>query len=255
VRGLFALALLQALGAEARADDAEQRKLHFDRGNELAKAGDHRGAVAEFQSAYKAAPHPNLLFNIAVEYRALSESPDDAADVRVSNAQMAIVYYRRYLAEAANPDRTEAEAAIAHLEEAQAALRPPPPAQPAPAQPQAQRASPAAPPTPTPRARPRLAVGIALATVGGLVAVAGAVLTGIAVSTDSGATAAPTDGEYASRKATASTERTAGIVSLAVGAAAVVVGVVVLALPRTPDRPVALRVRFLGSALSLEGSF
>lgn len=240
--------LLFTVAGTARADDVEQRKAHFARGNELATAGDHRGAVAEFQAAYTAAPHPNLLYNIGVEYQFLSHSPDDPPDVRLANARMAVTYFKRYLSESTNPpNRAEAEAAIFRLEEEQKTFR-------APAEPAR------TPDVTTPAAGPsagtaRFAVALTGVLLGSLAAIGGAVLCGLAVSENSGANSAATEGERDNRKETAVNERAAGISLLAIGGAAVVVGAVLLSLPVRKDRPTALRIGVTGSGLTLSGAF
>ncbi len=247
------LLLLIAVSGVAHADDPEQRKVHFERGNQLATAGDHRGAVAEFQAAYAAAPHPNLLYNIGVEYQFLSHSPDDSPEVRLANARMAVTYFRRYLSEAPNPpNRAEAEAAIARLEEEQKAFR-------APTEPVTTEPVPRPDITTPPPAHGvgtvRLALGLTGVTVGALMAVAGAVLWGIAVSDNSGANSAPTEGERDDRKATAANERAAGISLVAIGGAAVVAGALALSLPARGDRPVAVRVGVTPGGVMLSGNF
>jgi len=66
---LAVVCLLFALTATARADEVEDRaaaSAHFEAGVALAKRGDHKAALAEFEAAYAAVPTWEFLFNIGV---------------------------------------------------------------------------------------------------------------------------------------------------------------------------------------------
>jgi len=82
----------QAKQAFARAESAERRK-------------DWRSAIDEYQRAYDLVPHPDVLFNIAVDLERLEEYRDAAT------------YYRRYLDDQGDDaaDRTKIEALIGKL--------------------------------------------------------------------------------------------------------------------------------------------
>jgi tetratricopeptide (TPR) repeat protein len=66
----------------------EEAKVHFTEGEKLFDQGRYAEAAREFDAAYKLAPHPQVLYNIATCYE---ESGDIPA---------AVVAYRRYVAEA-----------------------------------------------------------------------------------------------------------------------------------------------------------
>lgn len=102
--------LLLAVAAPARGDDHGDAAQHFKTGRELARAGDHRGAIAEFEAASRAVPVPNVLYNLAHEYGTfgLAGSADDA--------RRAIASYRRYLELRPDAkDRAEVEGFVAAL--------------------------------------------------------------------------------------------------------------------------------------------
>lgn len=106
-----ALALALALPAAPARADRKQAEAHFTIAVAHVRAGRHRDAIREFEEAYLADASPNLLFNIAQEYRAL------AVDGEIDDARKGIDYYKRYLAAVpAAPDRREVEAHIVELE-------------------------------------------------------------------------------------------------------------------------------------------
>lgn len=70
-RAVFALlvTLAPALAAAQTVSASE----HFDRGIQLAREGDHRGALAEFRAAHDASQNPAVLFNLAATHENLNE--------------------------------------------------------------------------------------------------------------------------------------------------------------------------------------
>ncbi len=88
--------------------DVEQARADFERGADLYRAGDYRGALAAFQAAQARAPAPQSLFNIA------------RCQERLGELAEAVESYDAYLSAApAAPDRA---AVAAHLAELQARL-------------------------------------------------------------------------------------------------------------------------------------
>lgn len=114
------LIALAPLAAKADTRAVAERHLHL--GNELSHAGDHRGAIAEYEKAYETMPHPNLLFNLAREHKLLAQTGSS------TDAALAIDYYHRYLAE--RPDAPDRDAVGGHIAALERQLRPPPPAPP-----------------------------------------------------------------------------------------------------------------------------
>ena len=93
IRSCLAVALslpfVTPVGA-ARADQAEARSIargHFNRGVELAKAGDYEAALAEFEQAYRTSPHFSVLYNIG------------QAELALGRSSLAVETLRRYLTE------------------------------------------------------------------------------------------------------------------------------------------------------------
>lgn len=71
---LALLSALPAFGAEAPVDAATARaKAEFTAGQQLYKAGRFAEAVARFEAAYAAKPHPSILFNVAKCWEQLDE--------------------------------------------------------------------------------------------------------------------------------------------------------------------------------------
>lgn len=100
-------ALAAAPTAHAQAPgDLELAKRYYSLGEELYQRSNFEGALAQFQRAYKVAAKPDLLYNIARCYEALSKPKE------------AISHYRRYLAQASPSDKDRAivEARLANLE-------------------------------------------------------------------------------------------------------------------------------------------
>jgi tetratricopeptide (TPR) repeat protein len=95
-----------ALGAQAPGDDATARaKEAFAAGQQLYKAGRYAEAVARFEAAYAAKPHPSIFFNIAKSWEQLDE---------VAKALRAFKDYLR--ADPDAQDKQSVEDSIANLE-------------------------------------------------------------------------------------------------------------------------------------------
>jgi tetratricopeptide (TPR) repeat protein len=109
-RAILVLAVILFAPAGAGAEDwsgkvpAKARQL-ADRGRAFHDAGDYASAIAAFTQAYKLAPSPALLFNLAQAYRLQG------------NCGTAAVLYERYLATNANSEgRVLAETHLASVE-------------------------------------------------------------------------------------------------------------------------------------------
>jgi tetratricopeptide (TPR) repeat protein len=114
--------------AEQPSVSATQRaKSHFKRGRDLQRARVYDDAIVEYLEAYRLAPRPELLFNVAQCYR-LAGVPTQA-----------IEYYLRFLIEV--PDGAAADEARAHIAELRRPL-----GQPGGATPAAPRPPPVSPP-------------------------------------------------------------------------------------------------------------
>lgn len=84
---VIAISILLPLVASAqRIDDARAR---FEEGQRLYEAGKFEDAIAAFEAAYKAKPHPNVLYNIGQAYERLLDYPSS------------VRFFERYLAETA----------------------------------------------------------------------------------------------------------------------------------------------------------
>jgi hypothetical protein len=79
--------------AQPSADDRAEAKKAFKRAEAAEKRKDWRTAIDEYQRAYELAPHPYVLYNIALDYERLEEFRDAAT------------FYRRYLDE--QPDASD----------------------------------------------------------------------------------------------------------------------------------------------------
>ena len=99
-------------------EDASRARLHFEAGSSYYREGDYQTALREYQTAYRFAPRPALLYNIAQCWD------------RLGDKEQTVAYLRRYLeAEPAAEDRPAVERWIANLQRAlEDARRPPPPA-------------------------------------------------------------------------------------------------------------------------------
>jgi hypothetical protein len=76
----------------AHADDPEAAGEEFAAGEAADRRKDYRTAIAHYLRAYDLAPHPNALYNAAVDYERLGELREAAT------------FYRRYLDEAPDSD-------------------------------------------------------------------------------------------------------------------------------------------------------
>ncbi len=83
----IAFAALAAAPPPAAADDKAEAGRHFKLGVGLYGEGKFDEALVEFERAYELAPHPSVLYNIAVTYRELSRYNE------------AILYFERFLRE------------------------------------------------------------------------------------------------------------------------------------------------------------
>lgn len=234
-----ALALALALAAPAAAaqsrDDARRV---YQQGVAAFDARDFGTALARFQQAYVLSERPELLANVAVTFEQLGRRRDAAET------------YRRYLTLVpAAPDRAAIEARIARLDPAPPALAAPP----GPAAPAASIAPPPTPRAPAPPVWPWILVG-----GGAALAVGGVVL--LALPGDPGGDRSITS-EQAYLDAVARREAltAAGAVTLGVGVAAAVAGVVGLALRGRGDARASWtldgRVVAGGGSLGLTGMF
>ena len=144
----MAFALLGApgrLSAQAAPphDDTARARLHFEAGSSYYRDGDYRSALREYETAYRFAPRPALLYNIAQCWD------------RLGDKEKTVAYLRRYLeAEPGAEDRPAVERWIANLEQAlkpQPAAPPPAPVSP----PSATQAGPSTPPSAPTQKPPR----------------------------------------------------------------------------------------------------
>jgi hypothetical protein len=129
--GLLAVlgaAILCALPAEARAEDAAKAAVLAEAAAARSKQGERRAAIDLYDDAYAAAPRREYLREIAALYDSLALG-GDPRDLR-----LAISYYERYLVgEPETPERTAMEARIAALRAWKAKIRSEPPVPVAPA--------------------------------------------------------------------------------------------------------------------------
>ena len=72
MRWLLVSCALIAAASAARADDRETAKIHFQAAHAAEGRGDWTTAIDEYERAYKLAPHPSVLFNMAAAYEKLS---------------------------------------------------------------------------------------------------------------------------------------------------------------------------------------
>jgi hypothetical protein len=115
----FAIGLLLCLSvpalaqtpADSQASSKEDARRLFLAGKQAYQAGNIEVAAQAFEEAYRLAPAPGLLFNLAQAYRKLYGISGDPALL-----QSAVDDYRRYLADApAGPNRALAVEALAEL--------------------------------------------------------------------------------------------------------------------------------------------
>ena len=60
------------LASVAHADDRETARIHFQAAHAAERRGDWTTAIDEYERAYRLAPHPSVLFNMAAAYEKLS---------------------------------------------------------------------------------------------------------------------------------------------------------------------------------------
>lgn len=70
---LVALFCTLTFARQAFAEDAEEGRRQYKRGQDFLQAGDYRAAAQSFEAGYAAAPRPGFLLNIANCYRKLGE--------------------------------------------------------------------------------------------------------------------------------------------------------------------------------------
>jgi tetratricopeptide (TPR) repeat protein len=105
-RPLFALLLVLAAPAVARADDAMSAREHYQKGTSYYDLGRYPEAIKEFEAAYEIKNDPALLYNLAQSNRL------------AGNSEQALHFYRtylRYVPKAAN--RAEIEDRIKQLDQ------------------------------------------------------------------------------------------------------------------------------------------
>lgn len=108
---LFSL-LLAAGPARAQAGAIEQAKTLFDAGAEAYEAGNFPAAIHAFESAYKLAPRPGIVFSMAQAHRR-----QYSIDKRPEHLRAAIQSYREYIGRVEQGGRRgEAAQALAELE-------------------------------------------------------------------------------------------------------------------------------------------
>jgi len=139
---LLGILSVGAANAQSAGDLARARALD-KAGTDAFRAGRYDQAIASYQAAYALAPRAGVLFNIGRAYH------------KKGDAQHALEYYKRYLADdPKGPVADEARVYVAELERSLPAAAPPPPAAPppeTPAKPESKAATaPATPPSPSP---------------------------------------------------------------------------------------------------------
>lgn len=224
--GWLVLAIL--LSVPARGDEvALEAKRHFDAGFVAYDLQRYSEALAHFQDAYELKPDPAFLYNIGQCQRLLGQR--DAA----------VRSYLSYLRQV--PDAPNRE----HVRQLVDELRAPPAAPPvAPAVPQARVAAVQAnataataivrAPEPAPRRRPwyRRTSAVVVSSIGLAATAAGAALLVVGAADDSDSRAAHTIAEQRSDWAAGGTMQTAGIATISIGGAALIIGGILFATTR-----------------------
>lgn len=105
VTAAVAVCVTLAAPRAARADDRQAARQEYAAGQEADRRKDFAGAIPHYLEAYRLAPHPNALYNAAVDYE------------RTGALRDAAIYYGRYLDEAGDDadDRPKVEALIESL--------------------------------------------------------------------------------------------------------------------------------------------
>ncbi|HEY8142448.1 MAG TPA: PEGA domain-containing protein [Kofleriaceae bacterium] len=103
MRGAILLVVVAGVSAPtvARADDRARAAEHFALAQSAEKRKDWRAAIAEYEEAYRIAPHPSVLYNIGLDYEHLAAWRDAAR------------YFLRYVDDAR--DATDRDAVLARL--------------------------------------------------------------------------------------------------------------------------------------------
>lgn len=109
---LAALLVSVSAGAEPEApadpsqESIDEARAHFNRGTELYKLARYEEAIAEFEAAQRARPHPVIFFNLGQCYE------------KLGRLSAAIASYRRYLEELPNAeDRERVSVVVKNLED------------------------------------------------------------------------------------------------------------------------------------------
>lgn len=111
-RALAIIAACMISAGDAAAFDEPLSRRYFNRAIALAREGNHRAAIAEFERAYEANPRPSIVYNLAHEHRILGEGG------RVDDLRLAVSLYGRYLVLQPNAtDRARVERLIVDLKE------------------------------------------------------------------------------------------------------------------------------------------
>lgn len=136
------VALAQAQGGDEDPEITNMAKQHFKLGQDAYAAGKYDVAIKELKRAYVLKRIPAILVNIAMTYR------------KTKDYEMAIYFYKKFLAEAPADDKTRpsAESAIAEVEAERTAASQP--AQLEPAKPAVEMAKPVEAAKPVPAAKP-----------------------------------------------------------------------------------------------------
>jgi len=227
VLGAIAAAAMLFVVGVARADEAADARVRYERGTTFYDLGRFADAAREYEGAYELKHEPALLFNIGQAYRFAHE---------YNKATIAFRAYLRHLPNAEN--RAEVEARITEMqrlaeEQRKSQERPPagtiPPDATAapnpPAVPPPRAVAPTEPPIATPVDHRRRNLGFGIAAGGIAVAIAGAALVGVGAATaDRLNHPKPTDQYDPSAQSTMRIEQGTGIALLGVGGAALAAG-------------------------------
>jgi len=96
------LLLLLAVPGQARADDIEEAKRHFDQAETAYKLGKYKEAIVSYEAAYKAMSEPAFLYNIAQAHRQQYN-----LDKKSFHLHKALNLYKTYLRESKAPERKQ----------------------------------------------------------------------------------------------------------------------------------------------------
>ena len=273
-RAALVAGLLLATASPA-AGEPDPGRREYERAMKLSAAGRHEAALAEFENAYRLSKRASQLYNIALAHESIGGE---------AHLRLAAAHYRRYLAEERAPRRkAQAEAALAAL-----AIKLPPVDAPGSPQDVSSAMAPIVPPAPeaatAPVASPQQSLksppnrpgapadslsdrpprspvtalfraGMGIAVVGLATAVVGGLLLGIGTGTYNTAGHTPTLSDWRSGRAMGRTEFFLGATLVGVGGAALLAGLVMIALPRPSAGGAAIRLIPTGLGLVAEGVF